>query len=161
MSRTWYGSVQNRLEENRQFCDEIKVGTGMTEYSWSDRDAYEVIEVKSQKNVIVRKYDHRHVGDGQMDNSWELISNPDNPTYELTKRGKYWYYTNTWTAEEVESTIAHYKEKDPINGEAEVLLHLALGGFDIDRIRTKGKQTKYRRANVSFGVANYYYDYSF
>lgn len=30
MSRKWYGSLDNRVEENRQYCDEIKVGTGVT-----------------------------------------------------------------------------------------------------------------------------------
>ena len=34
-------------------------------------------------------------------------------------------------------------------------------GFDLDVIRNKGKQSKYHRKNVSFGVAEYYYDYSF
>ena len=37
----------------------------------------------------------------------------------------------------------------------------ALGGWDVERIRAKGKQTKRWKANVSFGVARYYYDYEF
>lgn len=32
MSNKWYGSLQNRLAEGHQFCDTIKVGTGVTEY---------------------------------------------------------------------------------------------------------------------------------
>ena len=36
------GSLNNRLEENRMFCDTIEVGTGMTEYLYSDRHAYEL-----------------------------------------------------------------------------------------------------------------------
>ena len=35
------------------------------------------------------------------------------------------------------------------------------GRVSLDRIREKGKQTKRWKANVSFGVARYYYDYSF
>ena len=70
MSKVWYGSLNNRLEENRMFCEQIEVGTGMTEYHYSDRDAYEVVAVKDQKHVTVRKYDHRHVGDCAMDNNW-------------------------------------------------------------------------------------------
>lgn len=147
----WYGSLQNRIEENRQFCGEIKVGTGMTEYSWSDREAYEVIEVKDQKHVVVRLLDHKHIGDGCMDNEWELISNENNPTYLMTKRGNYWYYTVTWTADEIEG-----KDDD-----WQVMLSLAHGGFDKNVIRARGSQTKYHRANVSFGVANYHYDYEF
>ena len=115
---TWYGSVQNRLEENRMYCDEIKVGTGVTEYLWSDRHPYEVIEVRDQKHVAVREMGHRPIGE-PMSNEWELFSDPSKPTKCLVKWGKYWYWTS---------------------------------GF--------GRNTRHR-ANVSFGVANYYYDYSF
>lgn len=148
----WYGSINNRIEENKQFCPVIEVGTGMTEYYWSDRKAYEVIEVRDQKHVTVRLYDHKHVGDGCMDNNWQLVSNPDNPTYDMVKVGDYWYYTRTITADELEDMIAD----DDL-----ALLHMAVGGWDADKIRTKGKQTKRWRANVSFGVARYYYDYEF
>lgn len=144
-----YGNVTNRLAENRMYCDEIEVGTGVTEYYWSDRHAYEVIEVHDQKHVTVREYDHVHVGDGQMDNNWELVSNPDNVTRQLEKRGRYWYWTTTITEEDIRD----------IDTETEI--RLAVAGFDIQKIREKGKQTKRWRANVSFGVANYYYDYEF
>ena len=86
MSRKWYGSLNNRVEENKQFCDKIEVGTGMTEYSWSDRHAYEVTAVKDQKHVTVREYDAKHVGEAYT-NKWELVSNPENPELNLTKRG--------------------------------------------------------------------------
>ena len=147
----WYGSIQNRIEENRMFCDEIRVGTGMTEYSYSDRHAYEVIEVKDQKHVVVRVLDHKHVGDGCMDNAWELLSNEDNPTYYMTKRGKYWYFTNTLTSEDIVG----------IDDDMELRLRVVLSGFEPEKIKANGSQTRYRRANVSFGVAEYYYDYEF
>ena len=146
----WYGSIDNRLEENRMFTDEIKVGTGVTEYFYSDRHAYEVIAVKDQKHVTIRKYDHKMKdADGYGSNNWELISNPDNPTMDLVKRGKYWYSTRTVTREEYESADNNRK------------LQIIVGGFDPGLIQSKGKQTKYYRLNVSFGVADYYYDYSF
>ena len=148
MASKWYGNINNRLEEGRQFVDEIKVGTGVTEYHWSDRTAFEVIEVKDQKHIVVREYDHKLRGEAYS-NDWELISNPNNPTYLLTKRGKYWYWTNTLTAAEYDSF------------DREKQLRCALAGFDPDVIRTKGKQTKYRKANVSIGRADYYYDYEF
>lgn len=154
MSRKWYGSLNNRLEENCMFCDEIKVGTGMTEYGYSDREAYEVVEVKDQKHIKVRRLDHKHIGDVAMDNSWELISNPENPTYDMVKRGNYWYYTSTWTKEELEKAEAECNN-------TEVMLRLIVGGFDPETIKEKGKQTKLTRANVSFGIADYYYDYEF
>lgn len=148
MSR-WYGSVNNRIEENNMFCDEIKVGTGMTEYRWSDREAYEVIEVKDQKHVTVRKYDHKLKGDA-FSNDWELISNEDNPTYDMVKRGNYWYSTLTVTREYL---LSH--------DTPETRLNLVLAGFDPKIVIEKGKQTKYTKRNVSFGIAEYYYDYEF
>lgn len=151
MARKWYGSIYNRMEEDRQYCPVIEVGTGMTEYSWSDRHAYEVVEVRDQKHVTVRELDHKHTGDGYMDNEWELVSNPDAPLCDMVKIGDYWYWTSTLTREELAK-----RENDPRE-----LLSLAVGGWDLDKVRTKGKQTKRTRAKVSFGVAEYYYDYEF
>lgn len=149
MSRVWYGSLQNRLEEDRQFTDLIEVGTGMTEYLWSDRHAYEVIEVIDQKHVTVRELDHRHIGDGYMDNSWELISNEANRVRHMVKRGNYWYDEVTITSDLL--------DRDDI----ETMLFLAHNGVDADKLRAKGTLKKYHRAKVSFGKAEYHYDYEF
>lgn len=147
----WYGSITNRLEENRMFCEEIEIGTGLTEYDYSDRHPYEVVGVKDQKHVTVRGLDHKHIGDGCMDNRWELVSNEENPERDLVKRGNYWYWTNTVTKDNIQG----------IDEDMELRLRVVLAGFDPERIKEKGKQTVYRRANVSFGVASYYYDYEF
>ena len=158
MARKWYGSLNNRLEENRQFCDEITVGTGVTEYDYSDRHPYEVIEVISQKDVIIRGLDHKLAGE-PMTNNWELVSNEDNPTYELVKRGKYWYSKVVVT-----SDILDKIDREEAKGSDEwVRLMLFLGHNNIDRdvLREKGKVTRYHRWNVSFGRADYYYDYEF
>ena len=149
-----YGSLQNRLEENKMFTDEIKVGTGMTEYLYSDTHAYEVTAVKDQKHVTVRRLDHKHVGDGCMDNNWELISNPENPEYDLVKRGNYWYSVQTITPELAQEIM----DEDDIQRK----LWAGMNGFDLKEIIETGKTKKsYNRWNVSFGVAQYYYDYSF
>ena len=150
MSNVWYGNLTNRLEENRMFCDEIKVGTGMTEYSYSDRHPYEVVEVKDQKHVKVRQLDHKHVGNGEMDNNWELVSNENNSIRTLTKRGNYWYWTVTVTTDILNSV-------DKI----ETQLFLCHNNIEVDKLKEKGKITRYHRANVSFGKADYYYDYEF
>lgn len=119
-----YGSLQNRMEENKQFCEEIVVGTGVTEYYYSDRDAYEVIEVIDQKHVTIRKYDHVHVGDGCMDNNWKLVSNVDNPTYDLVKRGKYWYSVLSVTPEDAQKML---EDRNP-----DMLLWAAMNDFNLD-----------------------------
>ena len=145
MARKWYGSLNNRLEENRQFCDEITVGTGVTEYDYSDRHPYEVIEVISQKDVIIRGLDHKHIGEGSMDNRWELVSNEDNPTYELVKRGKYWYSKVVVTSDildEIDST-------DDEERRLSLMLFLGLNGISDDTLRDKGKVTRYHRWNVA------------
>ena len=150
MSRIWYGNLTNRLEENRMFCEKIEVGTGMTEYYYSDRHPYEVVEVADQKHIKVRKLDHKHIGDGCMDNNWQLISNENNAIKVLTKRGNYWYWTITVTRDILDS----------IN-KIETQLFLCHNNIDIDKLKEKGKVTRYHKANVSFGVAEYYYDYEF
>lgn len=150
MSKKWYGSLDNRLEENKMFCDKIKVGTGVTEYYYSDRHPYEVVEVVDQKHVKVRKLDHKHIGDGCMDNNWELISNENNVVKTLTKRGNYWYWTIVVTKDILDNI-------DNI----ETRLFLCQNQIDIDKLKEKGKITRYHRTNVSFGVADYYFDYEF
>ena len=156
MGKRWYGSVNNRIEENRQFCDEIKVGTGVTEYFYSDREAYEVIAVEDQKHVTIRLYDHKNVG-GAYSNNWELISNEKNPTVDLVKRGKYWYSVSVCTPETAKEFLAKGKDL-----ELENVMWVFHNGFDLEEIANSGKtKKKYHRMNVSFGVANYYYDYEF
>lgn len=153
MSRKWYGSLNNRLEENNMYCDEIKVGTGMTRYSWSDRHAYEVVEVIDQKHVKVREYDHRPAGE-TYSNKWVLVSNEDNPVISLAKRGAYWYTVVTITPERAREIY----EGDDIDAK----LWACHNGFELPAIIASGKKaTKYHRQNVSFGVAEYYYDYEF
>lgn len=154
MSRKLYGSLNNRLEENRQFCDTIEVGTGVTEYFYSDRHAYEVVEVKDQKHVKIREYDHKKVGDIPMDNRWELISNENKPVIELAKRGQYWYSV-------VRISVERAKEIFEGN-DIDAKLWACHNNFNLPEIIASGKdKTTYHRRNVSFGVANYYYDYEF
>lgn len=155
----WYGSVQNRLEENHQFCDEIRVGTGMTEYQYSDRHPYEVVEVIDQKHVRVRPLDHKPIGEAYS-NEWMLVSNMDNPIYLMTKRGKYWYNTVEVTSDILDD-LKRAEDTEDVNEELRIALFLAHNNIDREKLREKGKVTKYQRMNVSFGKAEYYYDYSF
>lgn len=119
--RKWYGSLENRIDENRMYCEEIKVGTGMTEYFWSDRHPYEVIDVINQKHVFVRALDYKKADEVAYSNHWELFSNDKNPLIEMV------YRYNKW--------CKVYEKKDG--------------------------SKYYDKVNVSFGVAEYYYDYSF
>lgn len=138
------------------FCETIEVGTGMTEYYYSDRHAYEVVAVKDQKHVSVREYDHKHVGDGCMDNNWELISDESKPIRDLTKRGNYWYWTVTVTDE-----ILADLESEDSRTRMNVMLFMAHNNIDVEALKAKKKVTRYHKANVSFGIADYHYDYEF
>lgn len=138
----FYGSLNNRIDENKMFCGKIDVGTGMTEYMYSDRKAYEVVKVIDQEHIFVREYDYKHVGDGHMDNSWELVSNKENPVREMKKRYGYWNWVVKYTRESIKDVYLLDKKT-------------------YDKIMKDGGATVYNRTNVSFGVAEYHYDYEF
>ena len=156
MSRTWYGNLNNRLAEGRQFVEEIKVGDGVTEYFYSDRHAYEVIAVADQKHITIREYDVECIG-GAYSNEWKLISNPNNRAIDLVKRGNGWYIAKTATLEDLEE----YEEAYRTRSNVELQLWWCHNGFDAEKIRKNGKQTKYTKMNISIGVADYHYDYEF
>lgn len=160
-----YGSLNNRFDENKMYCKEIEVGTGMTRYDWSDRHAYEVVKVNDQTNVFVREYDHKHIGEA-MTNTWELISNENNPVIELKLRNGVWYRVSYYSKENwlkmaqaafengtwktVESAYDYYRFMS------------CLTEKQLEKIE-QGKTVKaYKKfGNVSFGVAEYYFDYEF
>lgn len=159
MAKRWYGSLQNRLEENRQFVDEIKVGMGATEYYYTDREPYEVIAVKDQKHITVRKLDAKRIDSNGMSDcqEYEYVSNENNYTVDLVKRGDYWYIATTITAEELEDIMAKRDNYTDVDIQA----IMWASQFDHDKVREKGKQTKYHKMNISIGRAEKYYDYSF
>lgn len=55
----WYGSINNRIEENRNYelDRKIKVGTDITTYYWSDRHCKYVTKVIDQKHIFVRDWE--------------------------------------------------------------------------------------------------------
>lgn len=157
MSRKWFGSLNNRLEEGKQFVDEIRVGDGVTEYFYSDRRPYEVIAVNDQKHITIRGLDHKHIGDCPMDNNWELYSNEENATYDLMKRGNNWYIKQEATLDDWNKAKA-----DQEKGDLNLILWFCNNGFNGKKLEEDGKtQRRYQKMNISIGKAEYYYDYSF
>ena len=152
----WYGSLNNRLEENKQFVKEIKVGDGVTEYYWSDREPYEVIAVKDQKHITIRRLDAKRIDDRGMSEwqDYEYTSNPEGVTYNLAKRGDYWYAVAEITPDEAKRIL----DNDDIDGK----LWACNLGFNLQEIVEKGKVKRaYFRKNISIGKAEKYYDFSF
>ena len=149
--------MNNRVDENRMFCDKIEVGTGVTEYSWSDRHPYEVTNVISQKDVFIRPMKHERPSDDadySFSNTWVITPNEDAPEFEIVKRGDYWYMKVMIFPEQAKEIL----EGDDIDAK----LWACHNDFDLEAIVASGKRkTKYHRMNLSFGVAEYYYDYEF
>lgn len=86
----WYGSLQNRLME-RTTASEIKIGTGVTECLWSDRHAWEVIAIKDEKHITIRRLDYKMVeGTDWLDQEYEYFSNPDGQVINLYKTKSGW-----------------------------------------------------------------------
>lgn len=73
-----YGSVSNRFEEGATFCDKIEVGTGVTKYLWSDKHAFEVVEVIDQKHLLIRRCDAKRTDNNGMSEcqDWEFTLPP-------------------------------------------------------------------------------------
>lgn len=163
----WYGSINNRIDENKMFCDEIKVGTGVTKYSWSDRTPYEVIKVYDQQHVVIRMLDHVHVGNGEMDNNWKLVSNTKNPAHELKQRNGIWYEVYDVSKELFLKNAQRMSGSDTspklLTVNYNYIVAMAcLTPKQKEKLEAGGIIHKSRKfGNISFGVAEYYYDYSF
>ena len=158
----WYGSLQNRLEENRQIVNEIKVGDGVTEYYYSDREPWEVIAVKDQKHITIRMLDTKRIdnnGGFSECQEYEYISNPENYSRNIVKRGKYWYSTTTCTLEEFNEIQESAKKETLTNAEIDLIVWAAQ--FDKEKLEKNGKQTRYYKLDISIGKAEKYYDPSF
>jgi hypothetical protein len=87
----WYGSLQNRLEEN---CKGLKpkVGMGATEMMWSDRNAWEIIAVKDERHITARRLKCKLVSEYFTEcQEYKYESDPNGYTAELflTKKGQW------------------------------------------------------------------------
>lgn len=146
---TWEGNIFNRFAENCKDCDKIEVGTGVTEFMYSDRNAYEVVEVTDQKHVSIRELGHKMLDEnGYGSNNWELYSDESNPIIPVVKRGKYWYIHNTIKAENFSDT-------------PDSRLYLAMHDISWDDLQKRKVINRYSKMNIKFGVADYYYDWEF
>ena len=89
MSRRWYGSLDNRLLENTRGLDP-QIGMGVTECLYSDREPYEIIAIKDDRHITVRRMNYKRVDDNGMSEcqDYEYTSNPEGYTCELFKNKK-------------------------------------------------------------------------
>lgn len=78
----WYGSLQNRLME-RSVTPELEIGMGVTECLWSDCHAWEIIDIKDDRHITIRRMDYKcidyYAGD------YEIFSDPNGRVINLFK----------------------------------------------------------------------------
>lgn len=92
MSRVWYGSLQNRLAE-RSRQPEPEVGMGATEMFYTDREPYEIIEVKDSRHITVRSMSCKRIDNNGMSEcqDYEYAPDPNGRIATLfkTKQGRW------------------------------------------------------------------------
>lgn len=92
MSNRWYGSFQNRLMENSKMPIP-EVGMGATECQWSDREPFEIIEVKDDRHITVRAMNAKRIDNNGMSDcqDYEYTSNENGRIAHLflTKQGRW------------------------------------------------------------------------
>ncbi len=160
-----YGSLDNRLEENRMYCDEIKVGTGVTEYLYSDTNPYEVTRVINQQHVFIRpmiaiRIDKRGMSDYQ---EYEYKSDSNAPEIEIIKRNNVWYRVQEFSKNQWLKMAKEHRVSS--NENVEYNYYKMMSGLTIKQLK-KIEQNKVVKkyskfGNISFGIMQKYFDYSF
>lgn len=86
----WYGSLQNRFEERIKSTITPQVGMGVTELLWSDREPYEIIEVKDDRHIVIRRMNYKRTDKNGFSEcqEYEYTSNPNGYTCTLYRNNK-------------------------------------------------------------------------
>lgn len=156
------GNLVNRLMENKPFT-KIEVGTDITMYHYSDRTCYHVTDIFDDKHIFVKRYivcaDH-DIGSDWGHQNWLYfktlfeeveylkahgIDREYNPEHE--PREEEWVYRyNKWMRK-----ITLTKDDGNITNR------------ERNSLKKKGYYNRYSSIaeGISFGVRNYYYDWSF
>lgn len=161
----WYGSISNRIEENKNYeGKDIYVGMKVTEYLWSDRHAYEVIKVFDQNHIVIRRLTAKRIDKNGMSEcqDYEYISCETNSCEELKKTKAGWKVVITYPAETVQRMANGFKNNYAKRPET-------FTKTDIKEMETWVKRAEKNKPvsvlgskiNISFGVADEYYDFSF
>jgi hypothetical protein len=152
------------------------VGKGATILMYSDRHAYEVIEVSNNGNsCVIREMDATFVGSGYGDEKYTYQSNPENHTKNLEWNSKKQKWGEVYFTTEIIKSLAKSYDKKYGWGWFDILLNER--GLTDDEIRTSeddyharqlkvidGLTKQYKNFNpisIIFGVMEKYYDPSF
>lgn len=155
----WYGNLTNRLEEGRQY-GEIKPGTDITMYYWSDRTCYYVTEVIDQKHIKVREYEvvaDKTKPGGMGHQNWVYFKTRKEAAEYLKSYGGYRDYV---CESPEEDWVFRYNKWQKMYTYTE-------DNYCTERekksLEKKGYYNRYfdLSGKVSFGVRDYYYDWEF
>jgi len=185
MSKRWYGSIDNRIEEGHNYEPDktIKEGTNITTYYWSDRHCKYVTRVIDQKHIFVKDWqvcaDHSKPG-GMGHQDW---------LYFKTRKEEN-EYLNSCHLKDLDGKEYTYEENPVESSEEEWVFRyghwnrvIRFTKADVEEIKKRdgwcrlypktekekeafeaGKEVvQYSRISegISFGVREYYYDWSF
>ena len=176
MANKWYGNVTNRIEEGHNYNEDklIHVGDDITMYWYSDRTCYYVVEVIDQRHIIVAPYevcaDHsKELGMGHQEwlyfktrkekNDYLKQFFPDHDYRDDELRTEHWVFRNNkwkkaykYTAEDLETE----------NMFGQKLRDVYFTPSDIKKLEAGKDVYKYSKlpGNISFGIRDYYYDWS-
>lgn len=147
------GSLMNYLmSRNKTFPE---VGKGATMLSWTDRTAYEVIEVsKDYKRVIIQQYQPERIDNNGMSESQEYKYEKLNPCKEVIV----WKW-NSWR-KECENIVYVDNDKDYTKEEINSFYDAETGLLKLIEGVTK-KVKEYQKVRILWGVKDEYYDFTF
>ena len=105
------GGFINQMMGNNS--TEPKVGEGATVLSYSDRHAYEVIEVSDCGNsCVIREMDTHFIGQSYGDERYNYSSNEENPTMTLEWNQKRGQWEQVWTSIKIIKSLAKKLDKE-------------------------------------------------
>ena len=187
----WYGSLSNRIEEGHNFSNKpLEVGTDITMYYWSDRTCYYITRVVDQKHIFVKQYDvvaDRSKEGGMGHQNWVYFKTrkecnaylrsfgldaEENPTetceQEWCFRYGHWNLVIRYNLEGYNKALelargdcSHPEDEDCVRRVAQY--YFRVSDEDLEKILAGKEVVKYTRIpnGISFGVRDYYYDWSF
>jgi len=166
------GGFINQMMGNNS--TEPKVGEGATVLMYSDRHAYEVIEVSDCGNsCVIRKMDTAFIGKSYGDERYKYSSNEENHTYTLEWNHKKGQWEKVWTSIEIIKSLAKKLQKEYGWGWHECLpngvnykdlleFNEKTGSHQLKLVEGLTKQYKCTdKVSIIFGVMEQYNDPSF
>ena len=159
MSKKWFGSLTNRLDEGCTFTDEIKVGTGVTEMCYSDRHAYEVVEIIDDKHLLIRRCDAKRIDNNGLsdDQDYEYTLRPYKEIFidENLLNDTYRMNMIRWHQPKLYDKIINGKIGDKVGDNNQLLVKTKYGW------KERYSNGKYNVNKFAVGIKEEYFDPSF